>query len=158
MFFVWGPRQRQDATGVSPVNTFWNKWIDLEFYLEKIIFHVLLYHSLLCSVTKRCCDIFRHCVSLFFTGTVKVILNTCLWTTAPDDCQLTPTLSIWPFDSHKHMQARAHTRTHTLSESHRLLACGFNRLNPGFPNIDLFICVTQLKIILLVIGPTMCAE
>lgn len=57
--------------------------------------------------------IFSDTLSLPLTRTVKVILNTCLWSTAPDDCQLSPTLSICPFDSQTHIRTRTHTCTYT---------------------------------------------
>ena len=101
----------------------------------------------------------RHCVSLLFTRTAKVILNTCLWSTAPDDCQLSPTLSIWPFDSHTHTLTHTHTHTHTHGHTHWvtewLLARGSHSLSAGFSkHRPVYVCVTSLETIWLVRGPT----
>lgn len=74
------------------------------------------YYSPCCTVMRSCSDIFRHC--LLLTGVVKVILNTCLWSTAPDDCQLSPTLSIWPFDSRTHRRACVRAGTHSYTNTH----------------------------------------
>lgn len=93
-------------------------------------------------VMNSYCDIFRHCVNLLLPRTVKVILNTCLWSTAPDDCQPHPTLSIWHFDSHTFQ----HTHTHRVRD-YWLLALT-NRI-PAFQTLTC-LCVTQLRMIGLV--------